>query len=130
MTLGDITGVVALLLSIVLIIKGFFESRNLQKTGGNIDSSTIANLQKALNEAVDLNRTIPEQMASFEIKLTQQETEHKLEISRIKEAHALEMEELNAMYADVKDWAERLVLQVKSLGGIPVQIRSRKKQSL
>ena len=90
----------------------------------------IANLQKALNEAVDLNRTIPEQMASFEIKLTQQETEHKLEISRIKEAHALEMEELNAMYADVKDWAERLVLQVKSLGGIPVQIRSRKKQSL
>jgi hypothetical protein len=40
-------------------------------------------------------------------------------------AHSAELSKMMAENADLRDWAERLVHQVRSLGGDPVKMRSR-----
>jgi hypothetical protein len=123
MSIGDISGVLALLLVCGSIIKSLLESRNLTKTAVNIDANSISKLQETLNTALSANKILSDQFATFRTTSEKQNQEHAKEIVRLTEMHEKEMKKLSVMYDDMQDWAERLCSQVRSLGGEPVQIR-------
>ena len=124
MSLGDISGILALIMSGMLIVKAFLESKNLQRSGSNIDASTISTLQKSLKDAIESNA----QMIADNELMRKDNEKLKLEIEAMKKK---DMERdaqfalLMQSYEDLKEWTERLCKQLVDNRIEPVKMRTR-----
>ena len=101
----DISGIAALLLSIVALYKAF------KQTSHDI-TITEASASKAFQEAANM---AAERALSLEKRM--KEMEEKILVLQLE---LIETKEINDC---LKDWAERLVHQVISLGGDPVKMK-------
>ena len=113
------SGIVGIISTITMIFIGL---RKAPKEITQLD----ANAAKSYADAAESSARRAEQ-ACRELDEYKEKTEGELkllhdEIAIIKQ----EREELKLLVDDLQDWAERLVHQVKSLGGDPVKIRKRK----
>jgi hypothetical protein len=129
-TLGDITGVAALLLTLILIAKGYLEGRNLQKVSGNLDADSISKLQITLNEAITTNASLSKQVSEFKQELEHQKRLHVREMEEQKKLHLIEMGKLQKMYDDVLEWSEHLCDQIRSYGGEPIKMKGKTKPAV
>lgn len=114
MDLNDLSGLLALILAVVAIGKGFYEGKKIQKDASKAGADAITSYEQAADIA-----------AERALKLTKRIKD----LEDVVEAQGKELEELKDTLEDVQDWAERLVHQVQSLGGVPVKIRIRKKKA-
>ncbi|MDM7940146.1 MAG: hypothetical protein QUS07_07380 [Methanothrix sp.] len=124
MTVGDITGIASLVLVLVAIWKGWFEGKNLQKTGENLSAELMSKYQEMVDSSLDRSLKLSSRLAELETSDRQKTAE----IQDLKEKDRqkdLKIQDLEQQLIDWKDWAERLVAQVESLGVVPEEFISR-----
>ena len=95
-------------------IKAPHETKALDASTENQDANTAEKYQTIANMA-----------AERALKLEKRINELECEVAKLKEENRQYREE----NVDLRDWADRLVHQVKSLGGNPVTIRVKKADS-
>lgn len=119
-----IAGVIGSMAAIFLALRKYpHESRNLDAQA----SKGFAEAAKLSEEAAKLSAS---RAAISLSELEEYKHETNLEIQALRtEINDLkaELRERDERLEDLRDWAERLVHQVMSLGGEPVKIRKRKK---
>lgn len=149
-TVGNISGILALLLTVVLIIKGWLESANIRKTGSSILASTMKMYEESINDAVSRADKATDRANTFsdkydEVLKTSKRQDDRIirqddrirlqdeqirkqydQISALDEQIKKRDEQIRILMSDredLKDWIERLCQQVKSLNHDPVAIR-------
>lgn len=123
MTLGDFTGIASLILVLVAIWKGWFEGRNLQRTGENLSADLMSKYQEMVDNSLDrglhLSKRITELETADRQKAEEIRTLKERDIQKDKRIRDLEVD-----LSDMRDWAHRLVAQVESLGLTPEEFLS------
>ena len=135
--IGSIAGAVSVLILLyVSIRKTPSEAKSMESSSDKDDASAVDILEQSnarLADRVDkLQVRVDEQNRAIEAN----EAKHQAEIDAIKAEYAAKTAELDAKYqrvveenTDLRDWAERLVHQVQSLGAEPVKLRFRTRSS-
>lgn len=126
MGLSDIGTIVSILLAAGAFILTIREKNaNVKKTG--VDTGQVAIDNTA--DALALSRDAAKQVKEVREEMTAMGVDYKAQIvilqTRVSQLES-ELEERDAKLEALQDWAERLVHQVKSLGGTPVEMKKPK----
>jgi SMC interacting uncharacterized protein involved in chromosome segregation len=128
-----IIGLVGILSTLSMIVLGIVKLPAERKKMNADSAKSFAEAAKISEEAAALSAkralAASDDLESYKIQVKVDIDELKCEVEKLKKENKLKDEmivDLQLQLDDVQDWAERLVFQVKSLGGDPVKIRKRK----
>jgi uncharacterized coiled-coil protein SlyX len=99
----DLAGIAALIATGIVVWKAFFETRATS-------ADTASKYEELANRSAERALSLDSRVSDLEKRIDEQQQT---------------IESLRCENADLRDWAERLVHQVQSLGGAPVEIRER-----
>ncbi len=108
------------------IITGIVTARRAGKDRDKLDVDTGNVAINSTADALAISRDAAKQVKEMREELSASNRKHEIEIEGLKmeiEELRFEAQEKDAVIESLKDWAERLVLQVKSLDGTPVKMK-------
>jgi hypothetical protein len=128
MTIDNIITYIALIASIVAIYKGFHEGKKAIYSGEKDRADAFVTYEEYVKKSAENSANWSKRYDELEEKYNTLEKKYNIESKEWSDRYSLlacQMSSLIRSNEDIKDWAERLVHQVESLGKIPVKIRTR-----